>query len=49
MSGYLGDAARPPARGDLRATVLAKPFERDDLARIVRLTLDGQLGSPGAT
>ena len=49
MSGYLGDAARPAAHGDLRATMIAKPFERDDLARIVRHALDGQLGSPGVT
>ena len=40
MSGYLGDAARPAARNDARATMLAKPFERDDLARVVRQTLD---------
>ncbi|HEY2745043.1 MAG TPA: PAS domain S-box protein [Polyangia bacterium] len=41
MSGYLGDAAEPAPRDDVRSVMLAKPFQREELARAVRQTLDG--------
>ena len=43
MSGYTGDLGERLAPGDGRTVTLAKPFERETLARTVRQTLDSTL------